>query len=298
MNVITVPTRGRVERQLTLKNLPKQLHPVTFLYCPKEEVKEHQARWPDVNVVAQPKSITTIAEKRAWIIKRFQENDRVVMLDDDLDFYRRCDESYRVYDEAAGFWKIKPEHAGQVKLGAKSNATPADIRRAFVNWFKLLERWAHGGMSSRLGNHYEPSELTHTTRQMHAMGFVAGVWKTYVKPNRINLKEDFDYNLQLLRRGYDNFLIYDTFVAPGAYGEAGGCTDERVLAGHDASAIRLQELHPELVTVVDKNYQGVPRKEVRVKWKLALGFDRKDYDATKYRLQAGGRQVLRDGVEK
>jgi hypothetical protein len=48
------------------------------------------------------------------------------------------------------------------------------------------------------------------------------------------------------------------------------------VAKSDAEAEKLAALHPGLVKVVQKDYKGVPRKEVIVQWKKALGYDVQD----------------------
>lgn len=272
---VFIPTRGRVDRQLTYRYMPPKVRRKTVLVAPKEEVAALKEACPDTaDVVAQPTKIKTIAEKRAWILKEVADTARALMLDDDMAFYYRCAPEHRYFDSEAGFWKIKPASAKKgVKLGGLVNATPEMIAQGFEEWNQLLKQFAHAGLSSRLGNHYEERSVARTQRMVHALGYDVATWRKYVKPNRINLKEDFDYNLQLLRAGYDNAVMYDMFVAPAAYGAEGGCTDERAAVGHDAAAYKLAELHPELVKVVKREYDGIPRMEVLVKWKKALGFD-------------------------
>lgn len=83
---IYIPTRGRVDRQITLRSLPASLRGRTWLVAPKDEVphlkKLHK------NVTAQPDEVTTIAAKREWIVKQ-HKGDKLIMLDDDCGFYAR-----------------------------------------------------------------------------------------------------------------------------------------------------------------------------------------------------------------
>ena len=244
---IYIPTRGRVDKQITLRSLPASLQEITWLVCPKDEAKEHKKYHP--NVIGQPDSIKGIAAKRAWIFKNAKD-DKIVMLDDDCGFYAR----------------------GKKGL-LKEYATDSVLEGLFIWIEQKLDEHAHVGVSSRMGNnHVEESEIR-TTRMMHALAYHVPTVLKHVKMNRVLMREDFDYTLQLLRKGYDNVVRYDVCVAPGSYGAKGGCSDERTVAISDAEAEKLATLHPGLVRIVQKEYKGVPRKEVVVSWKRSFGSD-------------------------
>lgn len=245
---IYIPTRGRVEKQITLRSLPPSLQKRAWLVVPKEEAKAHLHS----NVLVQPASITSIAEKRHWIVREAHKRgeEKLVMLDDDCGFYAR----------------------GPKGL-LKEYATPDEIEKVFTWLEDSLDEFAHAGLSSRMGNNHVEDAMKRTTRMMHAFAFHVPTVMKHVKFNRVAFREDFDYTLQLLRKGYDNIVRYDLCVAPGAYGAKGGCSEERDVAKSDAEAEKLAALHPDLVRVVQKEYKGVPRKEVVVSWKKALNYD-------------------------
>lgn len=245
---IYIPTRGRVGKQVTLRSLTARLRSRTWLVAPKDEVQGLKLLHP--NVIAQPASITTIAAKRAWIVKQHTTSDKLIMLDDDVGFYAR----------------------GPKGL-LREYATDAVIEELFQWVEDSLDDYAHIGISSRMGNNHVEEAVKQTTRMMHAIAYHTHVMKKVVKFNRVAMREDFDYTLQLLRAGYDNMVRYDVCVAPGSYGAAGGCAVERTVAKSDEEAEKLAKLHPGLVKVVEKDYLGVPRKEVIVQWKKALGHD-------------------------
>lgn len=244
---IYIPTRGRVDRQVTLRSLPASLRGRTWLVAPKEEVPE--LKKIHKNVLTQPDEVTTIAVKREWIVKQ-HKGDKLIMLDDDCGFYAR----------------------GPKGL-IKEYATDAVIEETFQWVEDMLDEFAHVGLSSRMGNNRVEEAVKRTSRMMHAIAFHVPTMKRVVQFNRVAMREDFDYTLQLLRTGYDNIVKYDVCVAPGSYGAKGGCADERTVQKSDAEAEKLAKLHPGLVKVVQKDYLGVPRKEVVVQWKKALGFD-------------------------
>ena len=247
---IYIPTRGRVGRQVTLMALPPKLREHAWLVCPRDEVKEHKKQTP--NVIAQPASVTSIAEKRAWIIKQAHKNgeEKLAMLDDDMGFYARG-----------------------LKGLLKEYATEAVLEDVFGWMEHQLSTYAHCGLSSRMGNNHVEEDVKKTTRMMHSLCYHVPTAVKEIKFNRVAFREDFDYTLQLLRKGYDNIVRYDVCVAPGTYGAKGGCFDERTVEKSNAEAEKLAALHPGLVKVVDKDYKGTPRKEVMVQWKKAFGRD-------------------------
>lgn len=247
---IYIPTRGRIGKQITLRSLPEALRQRAWLVCPKDEVKEHKNEHP--NVLAQPASITTIAEKRHWIVKEAHKRgeEKLVMIDDDCGFYAR----------------------GPKGL-IKEYATDKVVEGLFKWVEQQLDEFAHVGISSRMGNNHVEEAVKRTTRMMHAFAFHVPMVLKHVKFGRVAFREDFDYTLQLLRKGYDNIVRYDVCVAPGSYGAKGGCDAERDVAKSDAEAEKLAALHPGLVKVVQKDYKGVPRKEVVVQWKKAYCYD-------------------------
>lgn len=242
---IYIPTRGRVDRQITLRSLPVSLRGRTWLVAPRDEVpalkKLHK------NVLTQPDEVTTIAAKREWLVKQ-HKGDKLIMLDDDMGFYAR----------------------GPKGL-IKEYATDKVIEDLFQWVENCLDDFAHVGISSRMGNNRVEEAEKRTSRMMHAIAFHVPTMKRVVQFNRVAMREDFDYTLQLLKAGYGNIVKYDVCVAPGSYGAKGGCADERTVQKSDEEAEKLAALHPGLVKVVQKDYLGVPRKEVVVQWKKALG---------------------------
>lgn len=260
---IFIPTRGRIDKQVTLASLPKELLDRVVLVAPKEEVKA--LRQLHSNVVAQPSSVINIAQKRAWIIKHLCDTDKLLMMDDDLYWNSR-----QVTDANGKEQFVKEffdDERGKTRLLL---ANPKHVVAAVKEFSKYLDKYAHAGFGSRMGNSRIPEATRTTTRMMHALGYVTNIAKKEIVFNRINQKEDFDYTLQLLRKGFNNIVIHHTFVETKGYGMAGGCKEEREAVGHDDSAYRLAELHPEFVSVVERNYKtGIPRKEVVVQWKKA-----------------------------
>lgn len=254
---IVVPSRGRASSQYTIAALPTSLYAQTCIVVPKEEYKAYRAECDDrVEIIAQPKRIDSIAAKRGWICKELCTS-KLLMLDDDLTFQVRYDPAFRpVKDFAEGVRLLEPRRVEHVEQG-------------FRDLSKLMDKWVHGGLGSRLFNNRQVKGVQFNGRCMHALAFTKEACDI-IKWGRVNLKEDFDATLQMLRRGYPNFIMHYLAVSPKPYGAEGGCTTERGSSGHSASAHQLAAAHPEYVRVVTKNYKGVPRDEVVVSWQKAL----------------------------
>jgi len=95
-----------------------------------------------------------------------------------------------------------------------------------------------------------------------------------IELGRVKVMEDFDVNLQLLKKGLPSKISYYYAQGQGSSNAAGGCSEWRTLEVQSQGAERLKELHPEVVEVVEKEtktaWGGGTRKDVKVQWKRAL----------------------------
>jgi hypothetical protein len=264
---IVIPTHRRVTKQVTLRNLPPDVRrEVLLITSDPAEADALKKAWKGQIAGVKDAPVKTIADKRQWILENIRDN--VFMLDDDMDFYRRCAEYNRTFD--SGRWKPHPGVLGM----SKEYVTPEGLKATFMWLAGAATDKSVGavGISSRFGNDLEPAESRHdANRLMHAFGYDRTVLrKLKFAFNAVQFREDFHMALTLYRAGCPSFQVYDWCVAPGSYGAPGGCSDERTVAASDAAALKLAELHHPFVRVVDKAYKGVPRKEVVVSWKKAL----------------------------
>lgn len=260
---IVIPTHGRVDKQITLAHLPDSIREdVLVVTSLKEEAAALKQRWSKLAVKVAP--VNSIADKRQWILENVR--DDVFMLDDDMAFYRRCAPREREFVNG----RLKARRG--FKTLSLEYVTDAALEELFGHLDEMLVSYPAVGISSRFGNDLEPMDYKPgANRLMHGFGYHRKtLLQQKFKFNAVAFREDFHMALTLLRAGYENYQVYEWCVAPGAYGAPGGCSDERTVAASDAAAFRLAELHPGYVAVVDKNYKGTPRKEVRVSWARAL----------------------------
>jgi hypothetical protein len=245
---IYIPTFNRVKTQTTWSELEGTgLHDQTYLVCNADEAPQHAAA--NRQVLVHPPEITTIAAKRAWIVQNCPTRN-LVMLDDDLRFFGRDRSIMRLRKELA--------------MGK-------DLHAFFGQLNGMLETFTHGGFSHRLGNQQLTDSFAMCKRMMYVLAYQRDAWLKHVVPNRVEVREDFDYTLQLLRAGHPNVLLCDVAVQDAGYGaQAGGEAETRRVEFTNAQADLLAELHPGFVRVTEKDYlRSIKRKEVVVSWRKA-----------------------------
>lgn len=255
--LIYIPTYKRVGRQYTWKSLTPELRALTYLVCPLEEVAKHEAAGiPATHLIPQAPHIKTIAQKREWITHECAlGTEKFLMLDDDLEFHARYDN----------------KETGRRSL-SRRGATPERVNSFFQELCGKLDSYAHVGISARQTNSTQPDiSWGINQRMMYAFGYRTEVARKEIEFGRVKFREDFDYTLQLLRKGYANVVGFEVCVDPKAYAAQGGCSEERDVASSNEEAEKLAALHPEFVKVVEKKYKtSLPRKEVTVYWKKAF----------------------------
>lgn len=247
--IICVPTLGRVERQVTLRNLceSSKWSEVAYAVAPPEEAK---ALW-DLGWNVMPCPAKGIANVRQWIIENTPTR-YVLMVDDDLGFGRRR------YDDPGKFTMI----------------LPGDTELIFDRLRAMLDQTPIVGMDSRNGGNRSPVPVA-TGRFWDITGLDLDVVKKEgFTMNRTKLMEDFDLQLQFSLRGYRPWRLTTHFKMDNGSNASGGCSNYRDLEMQEAAANRLKELHPDYVTVVKRRAgwgggMGV-RTDVRVSWAKAF----------------------------
>jgi hypothetical protein len=260
---IIIPTRGRMDKQITLSRLPRELRKQTTIVCPEQE--KLRLSCFDVNVAVQPDPNMTIAAKRAWIMRECLRNgyDKIIMLDDDLTFSTR-----------------RQEHDTALRAIRGEELIPEFERLAN----KLGPEFPHVGFGQRQGNDRVKPGWKSPARMTYSLGYYLPIVVRECELGRIETREDMDITLQLLRKGYPNAVWNTTVTDQWKYDAPGGCTNERTMERSNADAYKLARLHPGYVRVVPKAYEvSVPRLEVVCQWRKAL--------QDGLRQRAGGREA-------
>lgn len=255
---ICIPSHRRsfLINSKTLSQIPKNLLKDTIVFCCYDEWENYE------NVVSAPVrviglNVKGIAQTRHEIGQFCQDanEDTFVMLDDDLKFIRR-------------------ENPDTTKLIPADNN---DMNNMFANIRRHLGRFCHVGVSARQGNNNVGigSADVLVERNTRLLRVLAYRTKDFLdlEHGRVDIMEDFDITLQLLRKGKPNINLYwwsqdqDMTQAPG------GCSEYRTHEIHTASVLKLKDLHSNFVKVVEKtNKTGGEfgtRTEARIQWKAA-----------------------------
>lgn len=247
---LVIPTYRRVHEQATFLGLPEDWRKLVIFVTDQQDYKGLYAKYGQTTgaqFVVHPPEITSIAQKRAWILQNTLY-ERIVMLDDDLRF------------------AMRPEPSDTKLVPAK----PEDVGKALHLLSSMLCMVVHAGFSARQGNNHLPAGWVANTRMMYVLGYRPEEVRKHCELGRIEHREDMDYTLQLLRAGCPNMVLADICVDQRYNAPGGASASGRTVQQSNADADRLALLHPGLVRVVQKDYAGsVPRREVVVSWKKA-----------------------------
>lgn len=256
-----IPTYRRTTFQKTFGLLPRKWQKrVTFVCDVEDEPKLRKLlkreRYAKLWVV--PRSIKTIAQKRAWIIENTSATI-LLMLDDDLRF---CTRHYK---------EKKSKAEGGSDKSSQINSTYEQIDEALTRIENMLQKYAHVGISAKQGNNNMPGRgFAKNVRMIYGLGYQVATVRNVCRLGRIEHREDMDYTLQLLRRGFANRVLLDHCVDQ-LYNTPGGASVDRKQKDSDRDAELLAKLHSPFVKVVEKKYKvSQIRKEVICSWKKAF----------------------------
>jgi hypothetical protein len=176
--------------------------------------------------------------------------NKIIMLDDDLNFATRMSENETALRSTRGE-ELIPEFERIEEM--------------------LSPQVPHAGFGPRQGNHTKEACWKTPDRMVYSLGYYLPVVVKECELGRIETREDMDVTLQLLRKGYRNAVWHTTVNDQRKFDAPGGATNERTMEHSNADAYKLQSLHPGYVSVVDKAYKSsVARKEVVCQWQKVL----------------------------
>lgn len=242
-----INTLGRVNKQITLKNLPKEVRDIVFLSVQEQE----KDLYGDQRLIVLPPHIKDLPATRQWLIDNVSTRYLVIM-DDDLSFFTRRDNIH------TKLHKVEPD----------------EISAMFKMIENKLYEYPMVGISSREGNNHVVNNEKEVGRSMRIFGLDLQVVKLInARFDRTKTKEDMDMTLQILRAGYCNLVSYKWANDHVSSNAPGGCALYRTLELMKSDAEILKKLHPEFVTVVEKttktSWGGCLRTDVRIQWKKA-----------------------------
>ena len=262
---IVIPSAGRAGNVRTLAHCASQHARNLFtLAVPAHERAAYEgaasavAGQAPARIISVPSAVRGIAATRQWLTEHTIARV-LVQVSDDVKFFTRVAEG--------GGIKFVPV----VDLPALTDMFAALAGNAVV--------CGHSGVSRRATPPKEAwsygdgwIDYAHRACDVYAHD-VDLLARLGVRWDRVPVMEDFDVTLQLLRAGHANAVLYRWCWDQPASNSAGGCSSYRTEELQAQGAHALHALHPDYVTVVQKeakNWEGfAARTDVRVAWKKA-----------------------------
>ncbi len=257
---ILIPTYRRTHSQATFNNIPDDWKKEVVMVVDQQDAEELKQRpeFEGIDFWIRPEHVKGIAQKRKWIFENILE-EKIVMMDDDLSFEVRTG--------------ITPETRKEGEQLTRA-ATPEDLSHWLHELSKKLDTYAHAGFSVRRHNDKLPNGWFENSRVQCVLGFRPEIVRNHCELGRIELREDFDYTLQLLKKGFPNAICSEILFSQ-KINAPGGVSTYRTTEYNNEEAKRLAEFHPGIVIAINRKYvtQGKSdfgeRVEVICYWKKA-----------------------------
>jgi hypothetical protein len=254
--LISLPTRGRVGRQTTLRSLPAEYAPFVHLWCPKEELAAHKKEPYAAKVAAFHEApLGTSASRQAQIEWAYNEEkvEWLWFMDDDLQFSFRYPGANCRYKRGLTLERF--------------DALLARLASFFVPNVAMI------GITRQGTYFHNPLETETETQTFY------GTWVLHLPTVfREGLRfdefgplfsiEDYAMRLNLIERGYRTLALTD-FAFATENNAPGGCSLYRDAAFQAECTYRLVERWPEFVSV-GKGNEEWNAVNPRVNWKKAV----------------------------
>lgn len=259
--LVAIPSRSRAASVLDhpktgwFLQLVEEDFPIMY-FVPAEQASGYAAAIEGrYRVVATPAEGIAATRKAIGAYAQRHGYSKFLMLDDDVSFYRR---------KSPTQWNLR-------------DAARTEMSELLAEISGLLNTNEIVGVSPREGNN-RAFGVVENTRIIRATAFQTGAFNE-CEHGRVQVMEDFDILLQILRRGGTNVCIYEWAQGQKQTQAPGGCSDYRTHASHEASARLLAQLHPGLVKLREKKNKGGGefghRLEVTIAWKKAAAEGKK-----------------------
>ena len=255
---IVIPTLGRINKQISYNNLPDKYKKNVYFVVREKEYKEIKHKYTIyADIIVLPKNIETgIAPTRVYILEYFKD-DRIWMIDDDLTFYRK-----------------KPNNDENIKK--KWISTKMTEKDFDILFLEITKYHNTGVVHGAINISSTPPSLRYWPRNKN--GKIGGNVFLDIPnlPKDIEYfkycpaAEDYDTNLQLLKKGYNN-IIFTDFCAIEKTNAPGGCSTFRTLEIHNKSQLLLKERHPKYVKINTKKKKKNNEEKINliIYWKKA-----------------------------
>lgn len=282
---IYLPTRGRVNDQVTLKRLPDSLLKQVHVVCHPGEEDELLDLWGDKVADVFPMGANHIGEIRQNLIEQSDKNI-IIFVDDSLNFHVR-EKSDTGTKTKFPLKPITKKHFTQEHIDQYTN----DLFRWIVDTLKMRGHYGMAGISRRASSaHTEKTYdqaklLVENTRICSFWGINRQMLNALPGPPKFSdmqLKEDFYIVLNFLTNGVPVVMNYKyAYDRVGGANSKGGCSIYRNLENSNKSAYMLQKKFPAFVNISVKGTKSWGGEfdekaiDVRVDWGKAYEFGRR-----------------------
>lgn len=239
---IFIPTKGRSDKQVTADQLRAADIPYE-LVCSADDTQKNIVRYMQTaEVEGHIADVSSISEKRQWILRHCRKS-KLVMLDDDLVFYARISDSKFV------------------------KANPKQLRAMFAWISDSLDSYAHCGIVDKFMSNATPRGYVLSRRYNSVLAYNPEFFPSPPPRFRIPVSEEHDVHLQLATQGLPP-IVSTEWSKSTSYYNPGGCTGERTKKSEAEGHKRFAALWPDLVKVVPHktNISGLA---IRVQWAKA-----------------------------
>lgn len=266
---LAMPTRGRLDKQSTLKNLHKEIAKLVNVYCHPGELKEFSLKYGSIvnSVKEYGGDCSHIGEIRDFIIKD-SESRNVIFMDDNLRFQSRI-KNERVLDLKGSIFEIVPKNYSDEEI--------LSMQLEMFNWvFEKLDEYAMAGFSFRPFNRMIEEDEKENCKLFAFWGINVEKYNNQnIRLSDWELKEDFALNINFIMNGENTVCNYKySFDKAGGANQKGGCSEYRTLLKQNEYSIRLKDVFGDFIKIrekVNKNrwggvFENSKRLEVIIYW--------------------------------
>lgn len=221
---IAIPSRSRATLQKTIHNLSSDIWPWIHIVVPGSQYAEYRANIPAEIDIFMAGDQAGVREKRAFILN-MTSTGKVIMMDDDLRFYRRSEDGK----------KFPP-------------ASRKDTIEMVEEIERTLDIYPMVGLTDKFMSQTKPRGFVECQRFNQVLGFNRDLFPHPWPKFRIQHDEEHDIHLQFLTRGHKTAVI--TEWSKGDYPNSkGGCSEWRTPEVLRATHQTLMELWPGIVSI-------------------------------------------------
>ena len=255
---LVICTYKRLDKQITLGNIPEKFRDnVTLVVQPQEE---KEARKVHSNIFVLNDDNIGYARTIEQTTKEFavNRNNHFWLFDDDLKFRFNEETEYQVKGIKHEFTE---KHFEQMLIDVEKELDSGMMHGALgTTWNFPWGKLPYIENSRICGNKIYNKDLAKIWNDIDWVGCCGA--------------EDFYVNLQLLTTGHSNKVWHNYVIDPGQSYTDGGCSDYRDLEFHNKACEDLKKLFPEFVRLKTNRTKSGPWKNidklgVNVEWKKA-----------------------------